>query len=299
MFAIVLSLGLIFALNFSWSSEYYSELYETITIQESESDISVANALSWQKSIAITFDDGPHPVYTREILDILDSRWVVATFFVLGGRIRGSEQILMRMKASGHEIGNHSYLHPELSKIPTLRYIFEVWRTAGMIWSVTGAYPIFFRFPYWAEDRRIGDFHSGPIIGWNVDAYDWKGKNPEKLTKNIIAQTKSGSIILLHDIKRDTVEALPLIIDGLEARGYRFVPLRGLIGYSSGRNYRNIIYRSATNTWVIRIPKIILPLDTPLSQVWTRTGSTSLTGSILSIPYTTPLSTLAETPPHE
>lgn len=299
MFPTMLSLSIVFALNFSWISGYYSELYDTITRQESGRNISLANTPSWQKSIAITFDDGPHPVYTREILDILDREWVPATFFVLGSRIRGSEQILSRMEAWGHEIGNHSYIHPQFTKIMTLRYVFEVWRTAGMIWSATGKYPIFFRFPYWAEDRRIGYFHSGPIVGWNVDAYDWKAKDPERLANSIIAQTKSGSIILLHDIKKDTVKTLPLIIDGLKRRGYWFVPLRDLIGYKKEKDYKNIIYRAASISGTVRSRKVIIPTTSSIAKIWALTGSTTLTGDMIKSPNSIPQDTLTEIPPHE
>jgi peptidoglycan-N-acetylglucosamine deacetylase len=81
------------------------------------------------------------------------------------------------------------------------------------IFSLTGRYPEYFRFPYGIDDIRIREYYRGRVIGWDVDAYDWKMKDPAKLAQNIIAQTKTGSIILLHDIKEDTVKALPMIID--------------------------------------------------------------------------------------
>lgn len=198
--------------------------------------------------ITLTFDDGPNPLYTPKILDILKRYHISATFFVLGNRIPKNEKLLIRMQNEGYEIANHSYIHPRFSRLPIFRYTTEVWRTALMIWSVTNVYPTFFRFPYGDEDRRIGYFHRGPIIGWNVDAYDWKEKNPKKLTKNIVRQTQSGSIILLHDIRENTLNALPTIIENLEAEGYTFVPLRALIGYDAHVNYRNLHFSSATGS---------------------------------------------------
>ena len=208
--------------------------------------------------ITLTFDDGPNRLYTPKILDILQVHGIPATFFVLGNRIVKNEKILRRMTEAGHEIGNHSYIHPRFSRISTLRYIFEVWRTSLMIWSTTESYPIFFRFPYGDEDPRIKWFHHGPIIAWNVDANDWKEKNPKKLTKNIVRQTESGSIILLHDIREDTLSALPSIIENLEGEGYTFVPLRELIRYDGHIDYRNIHYHSASLSGQVQERKVVI-----------------------------------------
>ena len=93
-------------------------------------------------------------------------------------------------------------------------------------------------------DSRIGYFHWGPIIGWNVDAEDWRAKNPDVLTQSIVHQTKPGSIILLHDTKIETTKALPAIIDQLKAQGYTFVPLATLIGYRSSTDYRDEVFFS-------------------------------------------------------
>lgn len=115
-------------------------------------------------------------------------------------------------------IGNHSYSHPLFKKLSLLHIAREFIGTDARIFLATGIIPEYFRFPYGVEDSRIGYFHDGPIIGWSVDAYDWKARNPKTLARNIVRQTKSGSIILLHDIKADTVLALPDIIDGIRAK---------------------------------------------------------------------------------
>lgn len=231
-------------------SSYFEEVWMTLkwTIETQE-------IVSWEKHIAITFDDGPNPIYTPQILGILKSHHVPATFFTLGNRIRKHEKLLKHMKDEGFEIANHSYIHPMFSRIPTVRYLTEVWYTDLMIWSSTGKWPTFFRFPYGDEDRRIGLFHRGPIIGWNVDANDWKEKNPKKLARNIIHQTASGSIILLHDIREDTLNALPEILEWLQKQGFVFVSLRSLIHYDEQRNYTNIHYRSATLSGAVQSRK--------------------------------------------
>lgn len=180
-------------------------------------------------SISITFDDGPHPTRTVAILDILRERHIRATFFVLGGRIGKNESILTRMIREGHTIGNHSFMHPDFRKIETHRVITEILFTDIKIWTTTGTWPQYFRFPYGNVDPRIRYVFGGETIAWNVDAYDWKAKNAHALAQKIISQVHTGSIILLHDIKEDTVKALPEILDTLRGRGYRFVSLDTLL----------------------------------------------------------------------
>ncbi len=200
--------------------------------------------ISEKKEISITFDDGPHPTNTLSILEILKKEKVPATFFVIGNRVRRYPSIVRKISDDGYTIGNHSYDHARLSQIPVFSYIQEILETSLIIYSVTEKYPHFFRFPYGLLDERIGNFYSGPIIGWNVDAYDWKAKNPVLLAKKIIAQTKPWSIILLHDIKEDTVKALPMILSWLKNTGYTFVSLDTLIEYDPSKNYRNEIFLS-------------------------------------------------------
>lgn len=116
---------------------------------------------------------------------------------------------------------------------------------------ITGKYPTYFRFPYGIDDIRIRNFYSWKIIGWNVDAYDWKAKNPKILAEKIIAQTRTGSIILLHDIKEDTVKALPLIIDGIRAKNLEFTSLPSLIHGMPRSANNDTIYYSMYKTWVL------------------------------------------------
>lgn len=198
--------------------------------------------------VSITFDDGPHKQHTTEVLDILREKHVPATFFVIGNRIAWNEDILRKIIKEGHIIGNHSYSHPILKKLPTFQLGKQIIWTQIRLFLTTGIFPQYFRFPYGVEDYRVWYFHLGPIIGWNVDAYDWKAKNPKILAQNIIRQTKSGSIILLHDIKSDTVAALPDIIDGIRAKGYRIVSLKELLPISPLSRTRNRVYRSQNDT---------------------------------------------------
>ncbi len=137
---------------------------------------------------------------------------------------------------------------------------FELYIKAQLINNQTQILPIktaklqkvdifskFFRFPYWWENAFIKIVHSGPIVGWNVDAYDWKAKDPKKLAQKIIEQSKDGSIILLHDIKSDTVSALPIIIDGLRSKDFTIVPLHILLSWKIKPQWW-IIYKSRYNS---------------------------------------------------
>jgi peptidoglycan/xylan/chitin deacetylase (PgdA/CDA1 family) len=179
------------------------------------------------KNVALTFDDGPHPLYTPKILDILKAYHIQAHFFIVGSRIHGNEKLIKRMYDEGHKIGNHGYSHSPLTEIRIDQYVWEVWRTGLMLWSITGEYPDFFRFPYGKFDNRIRYFHSGPLIGWNVDIYDWSGGTPKNMARNILRQTTTGSIILLHDIRKSTLDGLPTILESLKQNRIQFETLSG------------------------------------------------------------------------
>lgn len=179
--------------------------------------------------VSITFDDGPQRKYTSAVLDILRDKKVPATFFIIGNRVYHHEDILRRMIVEGHSIGNHSYTHTAFPKLTSEGVFREVFLTEKALFLTTGFMPRYFRFPYGEEDTRIKNVFFGQIIGWNVDAYDWKAKNPSVLTKQILSQLKPGCIILLHDIKPDTVAALPDIIEGIRKEGYTLVSLDTLL----------------------------------------------------------------------
>lgn len=173
---------------------------------------------SEKNAISITFDDGPHPTRTKAILDILYEHHVPATFFVLGSRIGKNETLLTRMRRDGHTVGNHSFSHANFVKITTPEILSQVLLTNLKIWTTIGVWPEYFRFPYGNIDSRIAYVYHGATVAWNVDAYDWKAKSPHTLAVKIVSQVHTGSIILLHDIKEDTVKALPEILETLEKK---------------------------------------------------------------------------------
>jgi peptidoglycan-N-acetylglucosamine deacetylase len=199
-------------------------------------------------AVSITFDDGPHPTHTDAILDILRGKWVKATFFVIGLHIPRDKRVILREVREWHTVGGHSYSHRVFSKMDLPTMAKEIILPHLKLFSLTWKYPEYFRFPYGIDDIRVREYYHGRVIGWDVDAYDWKAKDPAKLAKNIIAQTKTGSIILLHDIKEDTVKALPMIIDWVRAKGLEFAPLPSLIATMQKEKNMDIVYYSTTRT---------------------------------------------------
>ena len=176
-----------------------------------------------QKVVALTFDDGPNPATTNQALDTLSKYGIKATFFVLGKNVSGNEEILKRMRADGHVIGNHSWSHPVLSKLSLDEAKKQITDTEDAITKVLGSSSKLMRPPYGAITDDIRNSLDLSFIMWNVDSLDWKSKNEAAILTEIQRQVRNGSIILMHDIHAETVNALPKIIDYLKEQGYHFV----------------------------------------------------------------------------
>lgn len=180
------------------------------------------------KCVALTFDDGPGP-YTAKLLDELKAADVKATFFVLGTSVRAHPDVVRRAAAEGHIVGNHTMTHKQLSKLGLAAQRDEATRGAAQIAAAGAPAPSLMRPPYGslnADTKKLGY----PLILWNVDSEDWKNRNVAATTALIKKQTRSGSIILMHDIHRSTVEAVPGIITWLKSEGYTLVTVPELIG---------------------------------------------------------------------
>ncbi len=195
---------------------------------------SLAISPAPQKYATLTFDDGPWPKYTKQILDILDEYQIKATFFVIGLHIEGRERILKEVVARGHIIGNHTYTHPDVTQLSAKQIEEEILKTENLIDSICpGACSKFFRPPAFSIDRDSAIKISGLgylIVFRTVDPVDW---SRETTTQQIVERVLKGcthnkEIIILHDgggNRSRTVAALPDIIDGLKAAGYKFVGL--------------------------------------------------------------------------
>lgn len=192
--------------------------------------------------VALTFDDGPDPAWTPQILKILRERGIKATFFMVGGEMEDHPDLVDRVVADGHEIGNHSYTHPNLARVSDARITLELNATQRLLESLTGRSTTLFRPPYNADSRPADPEELRPIrvaqsLGYstileNIDPRDWQTSDPAEILQRVIDQREQGNIILLHDGGGDrhaTVAALPQIIDYLTERGDQIVPVSELL----------------------------------------------------------------------
>lgn len=189
--------------------------------------------------IAITFDDGPHASNTPRLLGMLSARGIKATFFCVGTNVARYPNIVRRIVADGHEMANHTWTHPKLSSLGDSGVRSELDRATNGIVSITGMAPRMYRPPYGAitarQKQMIMSEYGYPTILWSVDPQDWQRPGPAVVTSRILAATKPGGIILVHDIHPPSVDAMPATLDGLLARGYRFVTCSQLIAMGKGR----------------------------------------------------------------
>ena len=183
--------------------------------------------------IAITFDDGPHPSQTPRLLKMLSERGIKATFFWVGQCVAENPDVAKQVVAEGHEVANHSWSHPLLSKMAEGGVHDQLDRTDVVIKQTTGVAPTLMRPPYggFTVQQRAWCFATWgyKCILWDVDSLDWQHRNPAKTQSIILSTTRPGSIILCHDIHKTTVDAMPATLDALIAKGFKFVTVSQLI----------------------------------------------------------------------
>jgi len=194
-----------------------------------------------EKIVALTFDDGPHPVYTPRVLEILETFGVKATFFLIGRQARSHPEVVQQIKARGHEIENHSDNHLfYLPWLPAERMRQEIVAAQETIHRITGSYPSFFRSPLgWVSDDLVAVCRELklPIINGSVKVGDVSLPGTEYIIQAVLDKTRNGAIIILHDAggvgsyrdRTQTLAALPIIIQNLKDQGYKFVILKELI----------------------------------------------------------------------
>jgi peptidoglycan/xylan/chitin deacetylase (PgdA/CDA1 family) len=182
-----------------------------------------------QPCIALSFDDGPNPATTPEVLTTLELKHVAATFFLVGRNIAGNETLVQRMAADGFEVGNHSWDHPNMIGLTPEQISTELLSTQAAIVNAGAPLPTLFRPPYGAvNDKVLADAGLQAAL-WNIDPDDWKATDPALLAQQIVATAKPGGIIDLHDIHQVTADALPAVVDQLAAQGYKFVTVSQLL----------------------------------------------------------------------
>jgi peptidoglycan-N-acetylglucosamine deacetylase len=179
--------------------------------------------------VSITFDDGPSSL-TSDLLDLLDRERAPATFFVQGSAVESRPEVAARIVESGHEIGNHTWRHPNLTKLPDEEVRSEVERTQAAIAAATGEAAESVRPPYGASDQRVRDLLGLPVVVWDVDTLDWQEPGPAVVADRAVGRSSRGSIVLMHDTHEQTVEAVPAVIDGLRDRGFTLATVDEQLG---------------------------------------------------------------------
>lgn len=216
----------------------------TQTIARSPGGYVVNRGGAHRSRVALTFDDGPDPLYTAQILDTLKARGAVASFFVLGRQVQRLPDLTKRIAAEGHEIGNHSWSHPDLAGLSESAIRMELSATARVIEAITGQRPLLFRPPYIGDARPASEDRLRPmaiandlglrVAGLEVDPKDWYEKDPQKIVNATMRAIRrdAGRVILLHDAGGDrtpTLAALGPMIDSLRAAGYEISTVAGLL----------------------------------------------------------------------
>ena len=179
--------------------------------------------------VALTFDDGPSAKYTPLLLEGLKERGVQATFFIMGKNIQGNEELIRQMQEEGHLIGNHTYNHVQLNKIPRELACEEIQKTNNELYEVTGFYPSYIRPPFGAWQENLELCVTMLPVFWDVDTLDWKSKNVNSILKIVQNEVKDGSIILMHDEYETSVDAALKVVDMLKKQGYEFVTVDEMI----------------------------------------------------------------------
>lgn len=194
--------------------------------------------------VALTFDDGPGP-YTDRLLNTLEKYKAKATFFLVGQNISNYSSVVKRAYRLGCEIGSHTYSHPMLTNLSDSGIQSEMNRTNSLIKSATGKNATVMRPPYGDCSSRVLANLTVPAIMWSIDTRDWEHRNPSRTISITMSRVKDGSIILMHDIHRPSVEAAESLIPMLQQKGYQLVTVSELAKYrgktlSAGQKYYSI-----------------------------------------------------------
>ncbi|MFN3631627.1 LysM peptidoglycan-binding domain-containing protein [Exiguobacterium profundum] len=218
----------------------------------------VTSVNTTSKVVALTFDDGADGANTNKILDILAKNNVKATFFLTGSGANNHPQYIKNIAAKGHQLGNHSYTHPDFTKLTATQMKSELDRTEALIKSLTGktTKPIF-RAPFGAVNSTVlngvGAAGYGYTIQWNIDTIDWKGLTASQINTKVQTNIKPGSIVLMHTGAGapGTPLALPTMISQLKAKGYKFVTVSQLLAYQNTSSNKTYTVKSGDTLYSI------------------------------------------------
>ena len=188
-----------------------------------------------EKVVALTFDDGPHPKYTQQVLDLLDKYEAKGTFFVVGELAEKSPEVVQRMYEEGHEIANHTYTHPSSKSVSEI--MEEINQANETIYSITGFSPKLFRpvEGYYTEEivnEIVKNGYKIVMWSWHQDTEDWKDPGVNKIVSKVLGGLKNGDVVLFHDgggNRDQTVQALGKILPEMKKQGYTFITISEMI----------------------------------------------------------------------
>ena len=233
------------------TSEKLEQLYKKFEELKVEESIYKDPALDYPKNakfVALTFDDGPG-AYTEELLDYLKSENIKASFFVVGKQVEKSPDIIKRIYNEGHDIGNHSYSHKNLTKLSQAQQILEIQKCSDLIKKITGESPILMRPPggnFNKVTQTINSQKNMRIIKWSVDTRDWESRNKQSIISTAFQSgqfgIRDGAIVLMHDIHRATIDAVPTIVERIKSQGYTIVSVSELLRIRRSKGAAGIVY---------------------------------------------------------
>ncbi|HLC82206.1 MAG TPA: polysaccharide deacetylase family protein [Bacteroidia bacterium] len=208
-------------------------IYGSANIQSNFYTKAHCNAVTDEKIIAITFDDGPNPEYTPKVLSILAEQNVLATFFVIGKNIQGNENIIKKIDAAGHTIGNHTFSHSFFIDFKgKTGFMYELDATSDIVYNIIKKRMKFFRPPYGVTTPHLASASKALnyyIIGWNIRSLDTTNDTEERIADRVISQIKPGAIILFHDTSEKTAQVLKQTLNFAKENGFKIVSVEELL----------------------------------------------------------------------
>lgn len=182
-----------------------------------------------KKRIALTFDDGPHPIYTPQMLELLKEEQVPATFFLLGENVELYGDVVKEIAKEGHLIGNHTYHHVQVTTLSLDEACKEIQETSDLIEELTGTGTEYVRPPFGTWNEELEERLNMIPVMWSIDTKDWTTQNVDWIVRETVKHAEDHDIILMHDSYQSTVEAVKRVIEQLEAEGFEFVTVDEII----------------------------------------------------------------------
>ncbi len=185
-----------------------------------------------QPMVALTFDDGPNPTYTPPLLDLLYRYQAPSTFFILGEKISSNRWLLQEMVCSGHELGNHTYSHTDLTTLTPQQIEYEIDKTKNALKKILPNYTMLYvRPPYGHYNQLVEDTVEQPLILWDIDTMDWDSASVDTICEIVLTNIHDGDILVFHDNNPNLLKALERILPELQEQGFQFVTIRQLAEY--------------------------------------------------------------------